>query len=124
LNIKIEKSQVLQLQNTCDISYEAESSLTNQFFAKVITGLTDIIIGGICMNEPIYQIVGILNTNLHQMYQNRVPASSLNDLQEDNKKTTHKYMIENKSIVYEKYDRHGKLISRVPWSLKPIDEKA
>lgn len=76
------------------------------------------------MNEPIYQIVGILNTNLHQMYQNRVPASSLNDLQEDNKKTTHKYMIENKSIVYEKYDRHGKLISRVPWSLKPIDEKA
>lgn len=75
------------------------------------------------MNEPIYQIVGILNTNLHQMYQNRVPVSSLNDLQEDNKKTTHKFIIKKKSIVYEKYDRCGKLISQVPWSPKSIDEK-
>jgi hypothetical protein len=75
------------------------------------------------MSEPIYQIVGILNTTLHQMYQNRVPVSSLNDLQEDNKKTSHKYIIENNLIVYEKYDRYGKLITQVPWSPKPIDEK-
>ena len=76
------------------------------------------------MNEPIYQIVGILNTTLHQMFQNSVPVSSLTDPQIDNKKASHKYIIENKSIVYEKYDRHGKLIYKVPWSLKPIDEKA
>jgi hypothetical protein len=75
------------------------------------------------MNEPIYQIVGILNTTLHQMYQNRVPVSSLTDPQVDNKKISHKYIIENNLIVYEKYDGYGKLISRVPWSPKPIDEK-
>jgi hypothetical protein len=75
------------------------------------------------MNEPINQIVGILNTTLHQMFQNRVPVGPLNDSQIDNKKVFHKYVIDNKSFVYEKYDRHGKLISRVPWSLKPIDEK-
>ena len=76
------------------------------------------------MNEPINQIVGILNTTLHQTFQNRVPVRSLADPQADNKETSHKYIIENNLIVYEKYDRHGKLISRVPWSLKPIDKKA
>jgi hypothetical protein len=86
--------------------------------------LADIKIGGIFMNEPINQIVGILNTTFHQMYQNRVPVGSLTDAQVDNKKTSHKYTIENDLIVYEKYDHHGKLISRVPWSPKPVAEKA
>jgi hypothetical protein len=76
------------------------------------------------MTESIYQIVGILNTTLHQLFQNRVSVFSLTDPQVDNKKTSHKYIIENNLIVFEKYDRHGKLISRVPWSPKPIDEKA
>lgn len=76
------------------------------------------------MNEPIYQTVGIVDTNLYHMFQSRVPVSSLSDPQVDNKENSHKYLIENNLIVYEKYDRHGKLISRVPWSLKPIDEKA
>ncbi len=76
------------------------------------------------MNEPIYQIAGILNTTLHQMFQNRVPVSSLTDSQVDNIKTSHKYIIENNLIVYEKYDRYGKLVSRVPWSPIAIDEKA
>jgi len=75
------------------------------------------------MNAHINHIVGILNTTLHQMYQNRVPLGSLNDLQEENKKTSHKFIIENNLIVYEKYDRYGKLISRVPWLPKTIDEK-
>jgi hypothetical protein len=76
------------------------------------------------MTKPIYQIVGILNTNLHQMYQNRVPEGSLNDPQANDKKTTHKFIIKNNLIVYEKYDRYGKLISRVPWSPNTIDAKA
>ncbi|MDH3883925.1 MAG: hypothetical protein OET63_06915 [Desulfobacterales bacterium] len=75
------------------------------------------------MNAHINHIVGILNTTLHQMYQNRVPLGSLNHLQEENKKTSHKFIIENNLIVYEKYDRYGKLISRVPWLPKTIDEK-
>jgi hypothetical protein len=76
------------------------------------------------MNQPINQIVGILNTTFHQMFQNRVPVGSLTDPQVDNKKSSHKYTIENNLIVYEKYDRHGKLISRVPWSYRPIDKEA
>ena len=75
------------------------------------------------MNVHIDHIVGILNKTLQQMYQNRVPVSSLNDLQEENKITSHKFIIENNLIVYEKYDRYGKLISRVPWLPKTIDEK-
>ena len=77
------------------------------------------------MNEPINQIVGNLNTTLQlQMSQNKVSVGSLTGAQVDNKKTSHKYTIENDLIVYEKYDRHGKLISRVPWSPKPVAEKA
>ena len=76
------------------------------------------------MSETTYQIIGICNTNFHQMLQSRVTDHALTDPRVDNKETSHKYIIQNKSIVYEKYDRHGKLISRVPWSFKPIDEKA
>ena len=79
--------------------------------------------GSILINMYINHIVGILNTTLHQMYQNRVLVSSLNDLQEENKETSHKFIIENNLTVYEKYDRYGKVISRVPWLPKTIDEK-
>jgi hypothetical protein len=75
------------------------------------------------MNEFIYQIGGILNTNLHQMYQNRVPVGSLNDPQKSNQKTIPKFIIENNVIVYEKYDRNGNLVSRIPWSPNTIDVK-
>jgi len=75
------------------------------------------------MNVHIDHIVGLLNTTLHQTYQNKEPVDSLKDLQEENKITSHKFIIENNLIVYEKYDRYGKLISRVPWLPKTIDEK-
>jgi hypothetical protein len=75
------------------------------------------------MNEPINQIVGVLNNTLHQLFQNRVPRSFLAGSKENDQKVSHKYKIENNLIVYEKYDRYGKLISKVPWSPKPIDEK-
>jgi hypothetical protein len=91
--------------------------------AKVKAGLTDIIIGGIFMNEPINHIVGVLNITSHQMFQNRVSQSTLVDSQLNDQSTSHKYIIENNLIVYEKYDCHGKLISKVPWSPNSIDEK-
>ena len=75
------------------------------------------------MNEPINQIVGVLNNTLHQLSQNGEPRSSLTDSKVIDQETAHKYRIENNLIVYEKYDRYGKLISKVPWSPKPIDEK-
>jgi len=76
------------------------------------------------MNEPIYKFNNILSTATRQISQKRLSVGSLSDPQIANKKITSKYVIENKSIVYKKYDHHGKLISRVPWSTKPIDEKA
>ena len=76
------------------------------------------------MNEPIYQIFGYLNNTLHQSFKNIVPVRSLTDPQVDNKKSSHKYIIENNLIVYKKYDRHGKLITKVPWSHEPIAKKA
>jgi len=76
------------------------------------------------MNDPINQIVGILNTTSQQMVQDRLAVSSLIDPQVDNKKTSHRYTIENKLIVYEKYDHYGRLISKVPWSPPFFNEKA
>jgi hypothetical protein len=37
---------------------------------------------------------------------------------------TSKYLLEDKTIVFEKYDRNGELILRVPPSFKPVDERA
>ena len=97
---------------------------SNQFFPKVNIGLADIINGGIFMNDPINHIAGVFNNSLHQMFQSRIPQDSLTDSKANNQDTSHKYRIENNLIVYEKYDRHGRLISTVPWSSRPIDQKA
>ena len=75
------------------------------------------------MNEPINQIVGVLNNTSHQMFQNRVSQGTLVDSKVNDQKTSHKYIIENNLIVYEKYDCHGKLISKVTWSPKHFDDK-
>jgi hypothetical protein len=42
----------------------------------------------------------------------------------DISKTSSKYILEKNKIVFERYDRNGKLISRVPWTVKPISAKA
>ena len=39
-------------------------------------------------------------------------------------KSSSKYILENNKILFERYDRYGKLISRVPWSANSINEKA
>ena len=94
------------------------------FFFKVNTGSADINNREFCMNEPIFKFDNTLSTARHLISQKRLAVGSLTDPQIDNNKITHRYIIKNKSIVYEKYDHHGKLISRVPWSAQPIDEKA
>jgi len=39
-------------------------------------------------------------------------------------KTSSKYILENNKIVFERYDRNGKLISRVPWTAHRVSAKA
>ncbi|MBT8341939.1 MAG: hypothetical protein HKP58_04930 [Desulfatitalea sp.] len=37
---------------------------------------------------------------------------------------TSKYLLDHNTVVYEKYDKNGDLIFRVPPSYKPVDERA
>ena len=39
-------------------------------------------------------------------------------------KTSSKYILEKNKIVFERYDRNGKLISRVPWTANKVSAKA
>ena len=54
-----------------------------------------------------------------------IPAErSGSDDRRDVSKTSSKYVLEGNKIVFERYDRNGKLISRVPWTVHSINEKA
>lgn len=75
------------------------------------------------MDDPKSQIGDVLNTRRNQMSQIRTAPKSQANLETDNNESSSKYRIESNLIVYEKYDRNGKLIFRVPWSFKSIDEK-
>lgn len=39
-------------------------------------------------------------------------------------KTSSKYILDGNKIVFERYDRSGKLISRVPWTAHSVSAKA
>jgi hypothetical protein len=54
-----------------------------------------------------------------------IPAErSGSDDRRDVSKTSSKYVLEGNKIVFERYDRNGKLISRVPWTAYRVTEKA
>lgn len=76
------------------------------------------------MNEPIEHISGNSDFSKRQFSKNREPVRSLPEPEADNRKGSHKYVIESNLIMYELYDCHGKLISRVPWPHRPIDREA
>jgi hypothetical protein len=76
------------------------------------------------MIEPI-KYIGIISTPSSYM-----PTPSVHtersgfDDRRDISKTSSKYILENNKIVFERYDRNGKLISRVPWTAHRVTEKA
>jgi hypothetical protein len=57
-----------------------------------------------------------------------IPGSSAerpgSNAKRDIAKNSAKYIVENNKIVFERYDRYGKLISKVPWAARSIREKA
>jgi hypothetical protein len=59
------------------------------------------------------------------MIQNKVTGRSSANPQTpesiQEKSSSSKYVIEDNRIVYEKYDRHGKLILKIPFIRKPVD---
>ena len=80
--------------------------------------------GRVPMNELINHIENIANPGSCK------PPSSVHtersgfDDRRDISKTTSKYILEKNKIVFERYDRNGKLISRVPWTAHRVTEKA
>ena len=61
----------------------------------------------------------------HPMIQNRVTGRSSANPQTpesiQEKSSSSKYVFEDNRIVYEKYDRHGKLILKIQFIRKPFD---
>lgn len=80
------------------------------------------------MNGSEIQIDTLSSCSSYPVQQSMVSGhfSSNLQLQEkpSEKKATSKYVVEDNRIVYEKYDRHGKLIIKVPWNNEPIDVNA
>ena len=76
------------------------------------------------MIEPINHTGIISIPNSYPPPQNIPAERSGSDDRWDISKTSSKYILENNKIVFERYDRNGKLISRVPWTVHSINEKA
>ena len=77
------------------------------------------------MNDFEFQIGIVSSPKRYPMIQNRVTGrSSANPQTRENihdKSSNSNYVVEDNRIVYEKYDRHGKLICKIPWIRKPVD---
>ena len=76
------------------------------------------------MGEPINQVKNIINPGSYQKItvgQTQRPGPKTKGTIP---KTSSKYIVENNKIVFERYDRYGKLIFRVPWAAGSISEKA
>ena len=76
------------------------------------------------MSEPINQISHILGSGNYQSLKNRLYTNSGTGEGKAANKTSSKYIVDDNTIVYEKYDRNGKVLYRVPWSVHLIDEKS
>jgi hypothetical protein len=75
------------------------------------------------MSEPINQIRHIVGSVNYQTFQNSLRTHSGFGEGKGTKQTSSKFIVEDNTIVYEKYDHHGKLISKVPWSQKTLVKK-
>ena len=80
------------------------------------------------MNVSKIQIDTLLSCSSYPIQQSKVSGDFSSNLQlqekSSEKKATSKYLVEDNRIVYEKYDRYGKLIIKVPWNNEPIDVTA
>ena len=79
--------------------------------------------GSIPMNMPMNEISHVLSCGNCWLDQNGLHKRSGCGEQNGTKQTASKYIVDNNSVVYEQYDRYGKVILRVPWSAHLIDVK-
>ena len=91
---------------------------------KLFSGLADIHRRDVSVIEPVSH-TGIVTSSRSYTQTPSIPAehSGFGD-RRDSSKTSSKYILENNKIVFERYDRNGKLISRVPWTANRVIAKA
>jgi hypothetical protein len=75
------------------------------------------------MIESINHIGNILNAGSYKTVPSVPAEHSALDAGRDISESSSKYIVENNKIVFERYDRQGKLISRVPWTANTVNEK-
>ena len=76
------------------------------------------------MNELINHIGNIANPGSYKLPTCRPAERNDSSAKTDIAKTSSKYILEKNKIVFERYDRNGKLISRVPWTAHRVSAKA
>ena len=78
----------------------------------------------VLMIEPINHTEIIAGPSSYPANQN-IPAkrSGLDD-RKVMSQTSSKNILDDNKILFERYDRNGKLISRVPWTAHRVNEKA
>ena len=76
------------------------------------------------MNEPMNEISHILSYGNCWLDQNRLHKHTGCGEHKGTKQTSSKYIVDNNSVVYEQYDRYGKVILTVPWSARLVDVKS
>lgn len=87
-------------------------------------GLAEKYYRSLLMTGPINKINNIVGYGIYQTPTNMPAERNGSNVKGDIAKISPKYILENNKIVFERYDRHGKLISRVPWAAHPISKKA
>jgi hypothetical protein len=77
------------------------------------------------MIEPMIDIGNITTSDSSYKTLTSVPAEySRLDAGKDISKSSSRYIVENNTIVFERYDRYGKLVTKVPWNAYTLSEKA
>ncbi len=76
------------------------------------------------MNELINHTGNIASPGSYKPPTDMPAERNGSNVKRDIAKTSSKYVLEKNKIVFERYDRNGKLISRVPWTANRVSAKA
>jgi hypothetical protein len=76
------------------------------------------------MNELINHTGNIASHGNYKPLTNIPVERNDSNVKRDIAKSSSKYILENNKIVFERYDRNGKMISRVPWTAHRVCAKA
>lgn len=93
------------------------------FEVQVFLAFTDKRYRGVSMIESVNHIGNIVNAGSYKNLPSVSAEHSASDAGRDISESSSKYIVNNNKIVFERYDRQGKLISRVPWTANTVNEK-